>query len=152
MALVMVALSAVGRGLSILILAAQGRQFAAGQIAGAVGSTAVFGLAIGTGVGLTMRNLGWVRTSEAGLEFASTGFAPMFLPWSAVQSVHRSGFGPFTRLIITPTDPTAVSVLPGPGRMQPDRRRRGFPSYMVDVGLMDPGSAELFAELDRRMS
>ncbi|MEU4423778.1 hypothetical protein AB0F81_24370 [Actinoplanes sp. NPDC024001] len=106
-------------------------------------------LAVGSGVTFFLRPLGWVRVAEAGLEFAPTGHAAMFLPWAAVQTVELRYAGPFTRLVITPTDPAAVEVTGEALRVQRARRRAGFPSYAVDVGLLEPGAKQLLAEVRR---
>jgi hypothetical protein len=96
--------------------------------------------------------LGWVRTSEAGLEFAQTSRAPMFLPWPAVRSVRRRFAGPLTRLIVAPTALDAVAADTTLYRRQWARRRRGVPTFFVEVGMMTPGPDQLFAELDRRLA
>ncbi len=105
-----------------------------------------------TGAVLTAgRNLGWIRTSAAGLEFAATRRQPVFLPWSAVQSVGLRFTGPLTELLIIPTSLNAVTVAAVAAEAPRIRRRSGAPAFIVDIGLMTPGPSALLAELDRRL-
>ncbi|BEL05489.1 hypothetical protein Q0Z83_036800 [Actinoplanes sichuanensis] len=108
-------------------------------IAGATGT--VFGAG---------RNLGWVRASAVGLEFAATRRRPVFLPWSAVRSVGLRFAGPLTELLVTPTSLNAAVVVAVPAWAPRVRRRSGAPAFIVDVGLMTPGPSALLAELNRR--
>ncbi|BEL05408.1 hypothetical protein Q0Z83_035990 [Actinoplanes sichuanensis] len=109
-------------------------------IAGATGS--VFGAG---------RNLGWIRASAAGLEFAATRRRPVFLPWSAVRSVGLRFAGPWTELPVTPTSLNAAIVVAVPAWVPWVRRRSGAAAFIVDVGLMTPGPSALLAELNRRL-
>jgi hypothetical protein len=98
------------------------------------------------------RNLGWVRASAAGLEFAASRRQPVFLPWSAVQSVGLRFTGPLTELLVTPTSLNAATVAAVPAWSPRVRRRSGAPAFIVDVGLMTPGPSALLAELNRRLA
>jgi hypothetical protein len=98
------------------------------------------------------RNLGWIRASAAGLEFAATARKPVFLPWSAVQSVGLRFIGPLTELLITPTSLNAATVAAVPAWSPRVRRRSSPAAFIVDVGLMTPGPAALLAELNRRLA
>jgi hypothetical protein len=98
------------------------------------------------------RNLGWIRASAAGLEFAATRHTPVFLPWSAVQSVRLRFTGPLTELLVTPTSLNAATVAAVPARAPRVRRRSGAAAFIVDVGLMTPGPSALLAELNRRLA
>jgi hypothetical protein len=93
------------------------------------------------------RRLGWLHSSVHGLEFAATGRRAVHIPWSAVAAVALRHRGVFTELVVTPTSPDAVRVVPGPGR----RPRRRGDSYLVDIGLMSPGPEVVLAELHRRI-
>ncbi|MEU4689824.1 hypothetical protein [Actinoplanes sp. NPDC023714] len=97
------------------------------------------------------RNLGWIRTSAAGLEFAATRRQPVFLPWSAVQSVGLRFTGPLTELLVIPTSLNAATVAAVSAWAPRVRRRSGAPAFIVDVGLMTPGPSALLAELNRRL-
>jgi hypothetical protein len=102
------------------------------------------------------RNLGWIRASAAGLEFAATRHTPVFLPWSAVLSIRLRFTGPLTELLITPTSlnaaAAAAAVAAVPARAPRVRRRSGAAAFIVDVGLMTPGPPALLAELNRRLA
>ena len=98
------------------------------------------------------RNLGWIRASAAGLELAATGRKPVFLPWSAVQSVKLRFTGPLTELLVTPTSLNAATVAAVPAWAPRVRRRSGAAVFIVDVGLMAPGPSALLAELNRRLA
>jgi hypothetical protein len=112
--------------------------------------TAIAG-ATGTALGAG-RNLGWIRASAAGLELAATRRQPVFLPWSAVQSVRLRFTGPLTELLITPTSLNAAAVAAVPAWTPRVRRRSGAAAFIVDVGLMTPGPSALLAELNRRLA
>jgi hypothetical protein len=121
----------------------------------AVASVATIPLVVGLMVALILgRHLPWVRASAAGLEFAATRQVPAFLPWSAVQSVRLRFSGLFTQLVITPTDPDALTRAPVQGRSPRLRRRFGTPAgaHLVDVGWMTPRPTDLLTELNRRLS
>lgn len=98
------------------------------------------------------RNLGWIRASAAGLEFAATRRKPVFLPWSAVQSVRLRFTGPWTELLVTPTSLNVAAVAAVPAWAPRVRRRSGDDAFIVDVGLMTPGPSALLAELNRRFA
>lgn len=109
--------------------------------------------AAGTGAVLgARRNLGWVRASAAGLEFAATNCTPAFLSWTAVQSVRLRLTGPLTELVVTPTSLDAAAVASLPGLAPRLRMRSGTPAFVVDVGMMTPGPGVLLAELNRRLA
>jgi hypothetical protein len=94
---------------------------------------------------------GWMKSSVYGLEFAATGRRGVHLRWSAVASVGLRRWGPFTELVLTPTDMAEVTELPGRGRRPRILRRASGPAFLIDVGLMSPGPATLLAELHRRI-
>ncbi|MEV0900864.1 hypothetical protein [Actinoplanes sp. NPDC049802] len=98
------------------------------------------------------RNLGWIRASAVGLEFAATRHTPAFLPWSAIQSVQLRFTGPLTELLVTPTSLNAATVAAVAARAPRVRRRSGAAAFIVDVGLMTPGPPALLAELNRRLA
>jgi len=138
---------------SLTIRVAMGRTFGASDLVETVAIAVLGALGGATGALLGMgRSPGWVRASEAGLEFAGSRRAPMFLPWSAIRSVRRRFAGPLTQLVITPTTLDAVSVAPGRLRAQKAWRRRGASSFVVEAGMMTPGPTELLTELDRRLA
>jgi hypothetical protein len=96
------------------------------------------------------RHPAWVAVSDRGLEVAATGRDPVFLPWSAVDSVDRRFVGPFTDLVVTPTRMDAAQIARR-GWSRPRTIVRGDRrSIVVDAGLMRPGPAVLLAEIDRR--
>jgi hypothetical protein len=97
------------------------------------------------------RRLGWMKSSVYGLEFAATGRRGVHLRWSSVASVGLRRWGPFTELVLTPTDMAAVTELPGPGRRPRVLRRESGSAFVIDVGLMSPGPETLLAELHRRI-
>ncbi|GAA4610075.1 hypothetical protein BJY16_007658 [Actinoplanes octamycinicus] len=110
--------------------------------------------AIGGATGTVLgagRNLGWIRASAVGLEFAATRREPVFLPWSAVQSVALRFTGPLTELLVTPTNLNAATVAAVSAWSPRVRRRSGAAAFIVDVGLMRPGPSALLAELNRRL-
>lgn len=100
---------------------------------------------------LVWRRLGWLHTSVHGLEFAATGRRPVHIPWSGIASVALRGRGVFTELIVTPVSEDYVTELPGKGGHPRIRRRGAEVAYVVDVGLMSPGSDIVLAELHRRV-
>jgi hypothetical protein len=142
----------VCRALYVLIGLAMGVRPGAGDIAGLAESLLVVPLVATCVVILVAWNrLGWLHSSMYGIEFAATGRRAVRLPWTAVAAVALRHRGPFTELVVTPTDPALAEELPGPGR-RPRIRRRGVEiAYLVDVGLMSPGPATLLAELHRRI-
>jgi hypothetical protein len=97
------------------------------------------------------RRLGWMKSSVYGLEFAATGRRGVHLRWSSIASVGLRRWGPFTELVVTPTDLAAVTELPGPGRRPRMLRRESGPAFVIDVGMMSPGPETLLAELHRRI-
>jgi hypothetical protein len=110
--------------------------------------------AIGGATGAVLRaghHPGWIRASAAGLELAANGRQPVFLPWSAVQSVRLRFTGPLTELLVTPTSLNAATVAAVPAWAPRVRRRSGAAAFIVDVGLMTPGPSALLAELNRRL-
>jgi hypothetical protein len=96
------------------------------------------------------RHPAWVAVSDRGLEVAATGRDPVFLPWSAVESVDRRFLGPFTDLVVTPTRMDAAQIARR-GWSRPRTIVRGDRrSIVVDAGLMQPGPGALLAEINRR--
>lgn len=94
------------------------------------------------------RDLGWVRASSAGLEFANTGCRPVFLPWTAIAAVRVRYRGLFARLIVRPTSWDDAAIAPVRGR-PPWYGRDGF---RIGLFAMTPGRAALLAELQRRLA
>jgi hypothetical protein len=142
----------VCRGLYLVVLLAFGIRPSAADIAGMASSLLVVPV-VGTCVVILIawRRLGWLHSSVHGIEFAATGRKGVHLSWSAVATVALRHRGPFTELIVTPTDAELATVLAGPGRRPRVRRRGAEIAYLVDVGLMSPGPATLLAELHRRV-
>ena len=97
------------------------------------------------------RRLGWIKSSVYGLEFAATGRRGVHLHWSSIASVGLRRWGPFTELVVTPTDMAAVTELPEPGRRPRVLRRESGSAFVIDVGMMSPGPETLLAELHRRI-
>jgi hypothetical protein len=111
----------------------------------AVTFAAVFSLFIG-------RRVGWVRAGDRGLDMADTRRNPVFLPWSAVESVQLHWRGPATELIVTPTSIDAA-VIDRVARWRPRvRNRRGRRVFVIDVGMMQPGPAAILDELNGRLA
>jgi hypothetical protein len=90
------------------------------------------------------RDPGWVKITDAGLEFKAARNRAVFLPWAGVASARLRLRGPFTRLIVTPAGPEAVFFARTPGRLP--RMHRG--AFTIEAGLMTPGPATLLAEID----
>jgi len=140
------------RGLAILFLLTLGVRPAASDLAGIAESLLVVPVVAASAVILIVwRRLGWLKSSMRGLEFAATGRRGVHVPWSAIASVGLRRWGPFTELVVTPTDQAAVTELPGPGRRPRVLRRATGPAFLIDVGLMSPGPETLLAELHRRI-
>lgn len=149
---VIAAVWAACRGLYLLIGLALGVRPGAGDIAGIAESLLVVPLVATCVIVLAAWNrFGRLHSSVHGIEFAATGRRAIRLPWSAVAAVALRHRGPFTELVVTPSDPARAEVLPGPGRPPRVRRRGTEIAYVVDVGLMSPGPATLLAELHRRI-
>jgi hypothetical protein len=100
---------------------------------------------------IAWRRLGWMKSSVRGLEFAATGRRGVHLRWSSIAAVGLRRWGPFTELVVTPTDMAEVTELPGPGRRPRVLRRDSGPAFVIDVGMMSPGPETLLAELHRRI-
>ncbi|GAA2396836.1 hypothetical protein [Dactylosporangium salmoneum] len=98
------------------------------------------------------QRLAWVRVSAAGLEFAATRRQPVFLPWSAAQTVRLRYRGPFTELLVMPTSLDAAAVAPIWAWAPQLHRRSDAPAFVVDVGMMTPGPSVLLDELDQRLA
>jgi hypothetical protein len=98
------------------------------------------------------RRPAWVRVSAAGLEFAATRRQPVFLPWSAIQTVRLRYRGPFTELLVTPTSLDAAAVATIWAWAPRLHRRSDAPAFVVDIGMMTPGPSILLDELDRRLA
>jgi hypothetical protein len=138
----------VCRGLHVLVLLAVGIRPDAADIV-TIAESLLIVPAVGASVCMLVawQRLGWLHSSVHRLEFAATGRRAVSMPWSAVASVALRHRGVFTELVVTPSSPDAVTVLPGRGR----RPRTSRDAYVVDVGLMSPGPAVLLAELHRRV-
>ena len=139
---------AICRGLLVLVALPFGVRPDAGDIA-SIGESLIVVPAVAAALIILVawRRLGWLHSSMHGIDFAATGRRGVHIPWSAVAMVALRHRGVFTELVVTPTEPEAVTELPGPGR----RPRRRGDSYLVDIGLMSPGPDTLLAELHRRM-
>jgi hypothetical protein len=142
----------VGRGLLLVALIPFGVSPSAADIPALAANLLVMPLVITCVLMLLLwRRLGWLHSSMYGIEFAATGRRAIRLPWSAIATVALRHRGPFTELVITPTDPRQAVELAGRG-LPPRRRHRGAEvSYLVDVGLMSPGPEALLTELHRRI-
>ena len=114
-------------------------------------SAAVYAVVFG-GVFLLVvrRHPAWVTVSDQGLELAGTGRDPVSLPWSSVEAVSLRWWGPFTELVVTPTDLDAAAVSRHGWSKPRTVVRSGDRSFLVDTGLMQPGPAALLAEIHRR--
>jgi hypothetical protein len=114
-------------------------------------SAAVYAVVFG-GIFLLVvrRHPAWVTVSDRGLELAGTGRDPVSLPWSAVEAVSLRWWGPFTELVVTPTDMEAATVSRHGWSKPRTVVREGDRSFLVDSGLMQPGPAALLAEIHRR--
>jgi hypothetical protein len=142
----------VCRGLYLLILLTFGIRPAAADIASIAESLLVVPLVTACVVILAAGNrLGRLHSSVHGIEFAATGRRAVRLPWSVVSSVALRHRGPFTELLVIPTDAARAEILAGPGRPPRTRVRGSEIAYLVDVGLMSPGPQTLLAELHRRI-
>jgi hypothetical protein len=151
-ALMLVPVLLLVRGTFMVLTAASGLSLDAWDFAEAVIGVLLAAIAGATGAAIRAgRNLAWIRASAAGLELAATGRKPVFLPWSAVQSVRLRFTGPLTELLVMPTSLNAATVAAVPGRAPRVRRRLGAAAFIVDVGLMTPGPSALHAELNRRL-
>lgn len=128
-----------------------GRGAARPQLLPLLVSAAVYAVVFG-GVFLLVirRHSAWVTVSDRGLELAGTGRDPVWLPWSCVEAVSLRWWGPFTELVVTPTDLEAAAVSRRGWSKPRTVVRRGDRSFLVDTGLMQPGPAALLAEIHRR--
>jgi hypothetical protein len=88
----------------------------------------------------------WIRISGPALELARRG-RPVVLSWEAVESATIRRPGPFAVLHVA-LRPDAVAP---PAPAQRPRQRRGRPTYIVDVGLLQPGVESLQTELARHL-
>lgn len=136
------------RGLYLLVLLAFGIRPVAADIV-SIAESLLIVPAVGASLCMLVawQRLGWLHSSVHRLEFAATGRRAVGIPWSAIASVALRHRGVFTELVVTPSSPDAVTVLPGRGR----RPRMSRDAYVVDVGLMSPGPAVLLEELHRRI-
>jgi hypothetical protein len=142
----------VSRGVHLLILLMLGARPTAADIVTVAESLLIVPVATASLIILVVwRQLGWIKSSVWGLEFAATGRRGVRLPWSAVASVGLRHRGPFTELVLTPTDMAQAVELPGPGRRPRVLRRESGSAFLIDVGLMSPGPRILLAELHRRI-
>ena len=140
------------RGLSVLVQVLLGDPPAVGDVVPIAESLLIVPAVTASVVMLlAWRRLGWMKSSVYGLEFAATGRRGVHLRWSSVASVGLRRRGPFTELVLTPTDMAAVTELPGPGRRPRVLRRESGSAFVIDVGLMSPGPETLLAELHRRI-
>jgi hypothetical protein len=83
---------------------------------------------------VTWRRRPWVRVSTAGLELSATGRGVVLVPWSQVDAVALHGYGPSTRLVVTPTEDFATTT--------------GTTAVVVDVATVRPSAATLLSEID----
>lgn len=140
------------RGLSVLVQVLLGGRPAIGDLVTIAESLLIVPVVTASVIMLLVWNrLGWMKSSVYGLEFAATGRRGVHLRWASIAAVGLRRWGPFTELVVTPTDPAAATELPGPGRRPRMLRRRSGPVFLIDVGLMSPGPATLLAELHRRI-
>jgi hypothetical protein len=140
------------RGLSVLVQVLLGDAPTIGELVTVAESLLVVPVVTASLVMLLAWNrLGWMKSSVYGLEFAATGRRGVHLRWASIASVGLRRWGPFTELVVTPTDMAAVTELPGPGRRPRVLRRESGPAFLIDVGLMSPGPRTLLAELHRRI-
>ncbi|MFI7540594.1 hypothetical protein [Actinoplanes sp. NPDC049599] len=140
------------RGLSVLIQVLLGDPFTVGDLVAVAESLLIVPVVTASVVLLiAWRRLGWMKSSVHGLEFAATGRRGVHLRWSSIASVGLRRWGPFTELVVTPTDMAAVTELPGPGRRPRVLRRESGSAFVIDVGMMSPGPETLLAELHRRI-
>jgi hypothetical protein len=140
------------RALAVLVLLAFGTRPAADDLVAIAESLLVVPVVAASVLILVVwRRLGWLKCATHGLEFAATGRRGVHLPWAAIASVGLRRWGPFTELVVTPTDPAAVTELPGPGQRPRVLRRAAGPAFLIDVGLMSPGPKTLIEELHRRI-
>lgn len=140
------------RGLSVLVQVLLGDPPAIGDLVPVAESLLIVPVVAASLVMLAAWNrLGWMKSSVYGLEFAATGRRGVHLRWASVASVGLRRWGPFTELVVTPTDMAAVTELPGPGRRPRVLRRESGSAFLIDVGLMSPGPETLLAELHRRI-
>jgi hypothetical protein len=140
------------RGLSVLVQVLLGDPPAIGDLVTIAESLLIVPVVTASVVILiAWRRLGWMKSSVYGLEFAATGRRGVHLRWSSVASIGLRRWGPFTELVLTPTDMAEVTELPGPGRRPRVLRRESGSAFVIDVGLMSPGPETLLAELHRRI-
>jgi hypothetical protein len=142
----------VCRGLSVLVQVLLGDVPTIGDLVPVAESLLVVPVVTASLVMLLAWNrFGWMKSSVHGLEFAATGRRGVRVPWASVASVGLRRWGPFTELVVTPTDMAEVTELPGPGRRPRVLRRESGSALLIDVGLMSPGPETLLAELHRRI-
>ena len=142
----------VCRGLSVLVQVLLGDPPTVGDLVTVAESLLIVPVVTASVVILiAWRRLGWMKSSVYGLEFAATGRRGVHLRWSSIASVGLRRWGPFTELVVTPTDMAEVTELPGPGRRPRVLRRESGSAFVIDVGMMSPGPATLLAELHRRI-
>jgi hypothetical protein len=140
-------------GLSVLLSVLVGRGMPEFDALTLAVSAAVYALTFaGLYTVLARRRPAWVRTSPRGLEMAASRCDPVSLPWSAVEQTCLRWPAPFTSLVVTPTGPDEARIERHGGRRPRTMVRDGRPSFVIDVGLMQPGPDELQAELDRRLA
>jgi hypothetical protein len=142
----------VCRGLAVLVQVLLGDAPTIGELVGIAESLLVVPVVTASVVMLIVWNrLGWMKSSVYGLEFAATGRRGVHLRWASIASVGLRRWGPFTELVVTPTDMAAVTELPGSGRRPRVLHRESASAFLIDVGLMSPGPGTLLAELHRRI-
>ena len=146
------AVFAVCRGLSVLVQVLLGDPPTVDDLIGVAESLLIVPVVTaGVVILLAWNRLGWMKSSVYGLEFAATGRRGVHLRWASIASVGLRRWGPFTELVVTPTDMAAVTELPGPGRRPRVLRRETGSAFLIDVGMMSPGPETLLAELHRRI-
>ena len=142
----------VCRGLSVLVQVLLGDPPTVGELVRIAESLLIVPfVTAGVVLLIAWRRLGWMKSSVYGLEFAATGRRGVHVRWSSIASVGLRRWGPFTELVVTPTDMAAVTELPGPGRRPRVLRRETGSAFVIDVGMMSPGPETLLAELHRRI-
>jgi hypothetical protein len=143
----------VTRGTVLLLAAGIGVPPTTGDAVSLVLTSLAYAVIVAGVAGLVLwRRVSWVRTSAGGLECADLGRNPVFLSWSAIESVALQRVGPFTELVVTPTA-SATQVVASPADRPPRWRRRAVrPAFVIDAGTLRPAPAALLAEITRRVS
>jgi hypothetical protein len=137
--------------LSGLLELAWGRETAVPEPVSLLASAVVYALIFGCLFLVAVRrHPAWVIVTDRGLELAGTGRDPVFLPWAVIDGVDRRFRGPFTDLVVTPTDMSAAQITRRGWTRPRTIVRHGHTAFVVDIGLMQPGPDAVLAEIDRR--